>query len=144
MKIIKTTSCALGVALNLALGLNSAFGQATNAPSARPNRPTPPTRDPHTAGYVEAKALPDGELPPATAEGNFIMGPTHHPAPETVAATNGMQGKVFNLTMSSADSKLYPGIAREQGTFGRPDPNDPAKLVVTTSHPAPYTRKLAV
>jgi enterochelin esterase-like enzyme len=95
-------------------------------------------------GYVEAKELPDGELPPATAEGNFIMGPTHHPAPETVAATNGMQGKVFNLTMSSADSKLYPGIAREQGTFGTPDPNDPAKLVVTTSHAAPYTRKLAV
>ena len=29
-------------------------------------------------------------------------------------------------------------------TFGTPDPNDPAKLMVTTSHPAPYTRKVAV
>jgi enterochelin esterase-like enzyme len=46
--------------------------------------------------------------------------------------------------MSSADSKIYPGVAREQGTFGTPDPGDPAKLVVTTSHPAPYTRKVAV
>ena len=46
--------------------------------------------------------------------------------------------------MSSADSKYYPGIARDKGTFGTPDPNDPAKLVVTTSHPAPYTRKVAV
>ena len=48
------------------------------------------------------------------------------------------------FTMSSADSKLYPGIARDADTFGTPDPNDPAKLIVTTSHPAPYTRKVTV
>ena len=46
--------------------------------------------------------------------------------------------------MSSTDSKLYPGIARDAGTFGTPDPKDPAKLILTTSHPAPYTRKVAV
>jgi enterochelin esterase-like enzyme len=46
--------------------------------------------------------------------------------------------------MSSADSKLYPGIARDANTFGTPDPANPAKLNVTTSHPAPYTRHLAV
>jgi enterochelin esterase-like enzyme len=46
--------------------------------------------------------------------------------------------------MDSADSKIYPGIAREPGTFGTPDPDDPAKLVVTTSHPAPYKRRVAV
>jgi enterochelin esterase-like enzyme len=54
------------------------------------------------------------------------------------------QGTIFNLTMNSADSRIYPGIARDPGTFGTPDPNDPAKLIVTTSHPAPYTRKVAV
>jgi enterochelin esterase-like enzyme len=54
------------------------------------------------------------------------------------------QGTIVNFTMESAESKIYPGIAREQGTFGTPDPNDPAKLVVTTSHPAPYTRRVAV
>jgi len=54
------------------------------------------------------------------------------------------QGTVYNFTMSSVDSKIYPGIARERGTFGTPDPADPAKLVVTTSHPAPYTRRVAV
>jgi enterochelin esterase-like enzyme len=54
------------------------------------------------------------------------------------------KGTIFNLTMNSADSKIYPGIARDPGTFGTPDPNDPAKLIVTTSHPAPYTRKVAV
>jgi enterochelin esterase family protein len=148
MKITKTTSRAVVfcVALNLAACLNSALAQATNAkpaPAARPPRPTPPTRDPHTPGFVEAKELPDGEVPPADAEGNFIIGPTHHPAPE-LAQTGELEGKVFNLTMSSADSKIYPGIARDAGTFGKADPNDPAKMIVTTSHPAPYTRKLAV
>jgi len=45
--------------------------------------------------------------------------------------------------MESKDSKFYPGIAREPGTFGQPDPADPSKLIVS-SHPAPYTRKIAV
>ena len=54
------------------------------------------------------------------------------------------QGTVLNLTMKSTDSKIYPGIAREPNTFGTADPNDPAKLIVTTSHPAPYTRQVAV
>jgi len=54
------------------------------------------------------------------------------------------QGTIYNFTMNSADSKLYPGIAREPGTFGTADPSDPAKLIVTTSHPAPYTRRVAV
>src|SRR5690348_16326308 len=58
--------------------------------------------------------------------------------------TNVPQGTVFTFDMNSADSKIYPGIARERGTFGTPDPSDPAKLVVTTSHPAPYTRHVSV
>jgi enterochelin esterase-like enzyme len=93
---------------------------------------------------VKATELPDGTLPPTDADGNFIIGPTHTPAPEATAQDDVPQGTVLNLTMSSTDSKIYPGIARDQGTFGTPDPNDPAKLNVTTSHPAPYTRKLAV
>ena len=54
------------------------------------------------------------------------------------------QGTVLQFTMHSADSKYYPGIAREPGTFGTPDPTNPAKLIVTTSHPAPYTRRVTV
>src|SRR6202142_4616133 len=53
-------------------------------------------------------------------------------------------GSVIEFTMSSADSKYYPGIARDKGTFGTPAPDNPAELVVTTSHPAAYTRKVAV
>ena len=78
------------------------------------------------------------------ADGNFILGPTHNPAPEMTVQEGVPQGTVFNFTMESADSKIYPGIAREPGTFGTADPNDPAKLIVTTSHPAPYTRRVAV
>ncbi len=107
-------------------------------------RRAPPTRDPNTEGFVKAKELPDGKVPPADAEGNFIIGPTHNPAPEMVVQEGTPQGKVHNLTMKSEDSKIYPGITREQGTFGTPDPDNPASLVVTTSHPAPYTRRVAV
>jgi iron(III)-enterobactin esterase len=118
---------------------------ASQAPAAQaPVRPTPPTRDPHTPGYVSAKELPDGTVPPPNADGNFIIGPTHKPAPEIASGEATPNGTVVEFTMNSADSKYYPGIARDPGTFGTPDPNDPAKLVVTTSHPAPYVRKVAV
>ncbi len=83
-------------------------------------------------------------MPPSNADGNFIIGPTHDPAPEMTVKEGVPQGTIHNLTMSSADSRFYPGIAREPGTFGTPDAADPAKLIVTTSHPAPYTRRVAV
>lgn len=107
-------------------------------------RRTPPARDPHTPGYVEATELPDGEVPPADANGNFILGPTHPAAPATREQEGVPRGTVVEFNMRSQDSQIYPGIARERGTFGTPDPLDPAKLIVTTSHPAPYTRKVAV
>jgi iron(III)-enterobactin esterase len=107
-------------------------------------RPTPPARDPHTPGYVKADELPDGALPPADVDGNFIIGPTHNPSPEVDPEDRILDGTVIEFTMNSADSKFYPGIAREPNTFGTPDPKDPAKLIVNTSHPAPYMRKVAV
>jgi enterochelin esterase family protein len=117
---------------------------AAQPPSPTPPRPTPPTRDPNTPGYVTAKELPDGNNPPPNTDGNFIIGPTHNPAPEMAAQPEVAQGTVSEFTMSSADSKIYAGVARDPGTFGTPDPADPAKMIVTTSHPAPYTRRVAV
>jgi enterochelin esterase family protein len=114
------------------------------APVKKPARSPAPARDPHTPGYVEAKELPDGEVPPADVDGNFIIGPTHKKASEMSKQDGVPQGTVHELTMKSEDSKIYPGIARDQGTFGTPDPNNPAKLDVTTSHPHPYVRKVAV
>ena len=109
--------------IGLMTGLNPAMAQAPAAP-ARPARPAPPTRDPNTPGYVTAKELPDGANAPAKADGNFILGPTHNPAPEMTAQEGVPQGTVYNFTMESADSKIYPGIAREPGTFGTADPAD--------------------
>jgi enterochelin esterase-like enzyme len=138
----------------LSVGVPSVRAQNAAAPQppkvaappqpARANRPPPPTRDPNTPGFVRAKELPDGEVPPADAYGNFIIGPTHNPAPGMTVKPGVPQGTIHEFTMSSADSKIYPGIARDAGTFGTPDPSNPAKLLVTTSHPAPYTRRVAV
>ena len=141
MKIAKMIHDAalLGAVLSFLAGVNPAMAQPT---TNRPARPTPPTRDPHTPGFIAAKELPNDTVPPADADGNFILGPTHHPAPEMT--TNVPQGMVYSFTMSSADSKIYSGIARQPNTFGAADPADPAKMVVTTSHPAPYTRHMAV
>ena len=107
-------------------------------------RPSPPTRDPHTAGYVTAKELPDGEVPPASIDGNFIIGVTHPAAPELPEQNESLQSRVIEFTINSSDSKIFPGIARDANTFWNARPTDPAKLIVTTSRPAPYTRKVAV
>jgi len=118
---------------------------AQSPPSPQPTeRLAPPTRDPNTPGYVTAKELPDGSIPPANVDGNFILGPTHEIPPQTSAQSDILKGTVIEFTMKSSDSKIYPGIARDPNTHGAADPSDPAKLIVTTSHPAPYTRNVAV
>jgi iron(III)-enterobactin esterase len=109
---------------------------------AQTPRPTPPTRDPHTPGYVTAKELPDNTNPPPNVDGNFIIGPTYALPQQSLADIP--QGEVVEFTMNSTDSKLYPGIARDPNTFGTPDPTNPAKLLVPTSHPAPYMRKVTI
>src|SRR5690242_16967755 len=108
----------LGTALLISL-IAPVIPVTAQAPAAvtRPARPTPPTRDPHTPGYVTAKELPDGANAPANEDGNFILGPTHNPAPEMSPAEGVQQGQVFTFTMESADSKIYPGISREANTF---------------------------
>jgi len=133
------------IATSLGLMLQAQPPQSTQPPAAtkRPPRPPNPTRDPHTAGYVTAKELPDGTNAPADADGNFILGPTHPAAPEMTAHEDVPHGTVYDFTMESKDSKMYPGIARESGSFGRPDPDNPGRMLVS-SHPAPYTRKVSV
>jgi enterochelin esterase family protein len=116
----------------------------TPVPPSTPVRAVPPTRSPNAPGFVAARELSDGALPPANQDGNFILGPTHTPAPESLSRPDVPHGAVSEFVLNSVDSKFYPGIARDPGTFGMPDPNDPAKLMVATSHPAPYTRRVTV
>jgi enterochelin esterase family protein len=115
---------------------------SSNPAQAGAGRPTL-TRDPHAPGFVTAKELSDDAVPPADTYGNFIIGPTHIRVPETMVDTNVPQGTVYNFTMSSADSKIYLGIARHGG-LGIADPTDPVKLIVTNSFPTPYTRRVSV
>jgi iron(III)-enterobactin esterase len=132
---------------SLVITVGSGLGQSVppaQNPISHTERPTPPIRDPDTPGYVTAKELPDGSVPPANVDGNFIIGPTHNPVAELSDHGDLANGIVIEFTMSSSESKIYPGIARDAGTFGTSDPSDPAKLIVTTSHPAPYTRTVTV
>ncbi len=131
-----TSRCTIVLAAGLIVGLVSCAAIA--------QRPEPPARDPHTPGYVKAAELPDGAVPSPNANGNFIIGPTHPPAPEMAVKDGVPKGVLHELMFLSTESKIYPGIAREKDTFGSVDPENPAKLVVTTSHPAPYTRKVVV
>ena len=125
-------------------GLPSGVTPAGATQASAAPRPALPTRDPNAPGFVAAKELPDGGAPPADEDGNFIIGPTHAPAPDAIVRDGVPHGTVRTFTMRSADSRLFPGIGRDSGTFGTVSPTDRATLVVTTSHPAPYTRTVAV
>lgn len=126
--------------------------QAGTAPQPgtadHPPRPSFPVRDPHGPGFVAATELPDGQLPSPKVDGNFILGPTHAPAREATEDAKGEasvpHGTITTFTMTSEGSRYYPGIAREPFTFGAPDPSEPSRMIVTTSHPAPWKRTVTV
>jgi hypothetical protein len=137
MNLSPAGDCTRHIRIVLLIGLlavNPMFAQT----------PLPPIRDPHTPGYVTARELPDGIVPPVDVDGNFVIGPTHTPAVEMIVHEGIPRGTVHTFTMKSADSRIFSGIARDSGTFGTVSPTDPATLIVTTSHPAPYTRTVAV
>jgi Putative esterase len=113
----------------------------------------PPTRNPLNPNYPPATQLPDGQLPSKNAEGNFIIGPTHNAAPETMVQAGVPTGSVYTFTISSNGSVIYnPGMIRDDpdncpdagvytaSTF----PDDPSNLIVPTSHPGTWTRTLGV
>jgi len=87
-------------------GLFTATPGAAPPPSAHSGWSKYPTRDPHTAGFVAAKDLPDGVNPPADADGNFVLGPTHTAASAITAQAGVPQGKVVEFVMESTDSKI--------------------------------------
>jgi Putative esterase len=113
----------------------------------------PPTRDPSNPNYPHATELADGTLPPLAADGNFIIGPTHMPAPETVAKDGVPHGTMTSFILSSRDSVIYsPGRFRDDPAgcnngsimVAMTAPGDKSDMVVTTSHPGSWTRTIAV
>ena len=116
-------------------------------------RTAPPTRDPSNPNYPRATELADGTLPPPDAEGNFIIGPTHVPVPETVPKDGVPHGTISSFTLSSQDSVIYsPGRFRDDPAgcnngsimVAMTAPGDKSNLVVTTSHPGAWTRSIGV
>ena len=111
----------------------------------------PPTRDPRNPKYPQATELPDGQLPSVTATGNFIIGPTHKPAPETIARPGVPKGSVVSFTMTSSESTVYnPGVVRDEPApnaavyASHTAPGDRSNLLLSGSHAGPWTRKVSV
>lgn len=130
----------------------SAQPASTPAPTTPPPRPLPPQRLPDGPGaprFNVAGARPGdtarhaapGANPPVEAEGDWIVGPEYLPAPELTVVPGVPQGRIEQFQLDSADSKFYPGIARD--AFGTVDPDNPRTLIVRT-HPAPYKRTITV
>jgi len=158
MRIRLIVACCLVSSLLVAHGATAQTpGLKTGANTDNPTAPffidlngldfktSPPTRDPHNPKYPGAIELPDGMLPMTSAQGNFIVGPTHTPGPETVVQ-DVPKGRVSTFTMSSPESITYnPGLVRTGSlksalTF----PDDPSNLIVSTSRPGTWTRSISV
>ncbi len=116
-------------------------------------RTAPPTRDPSNPVYPRAAELTDGTLPPAGVEGNFIIGPTHPPAPEISPRADGPHGLIHSFTITSEHSTAYnPGVVRDDPPGCRNGaiyaahtaPGDPSNLILTASHAGPWTRMVDV
>jgi enterochelin esterase-like enzyme len=86
-------------------------GNRGQAPQRPPLLPTPP---------LTSRPAPD-------TDGNFVIGPPYTPAPELTVKDEVPKGTIHEFTMDSKDSRIYPGIAR----------NQPGAIV-------PYTRQVAV
>ena len=116
-------------------------------------RTTPPTRDPHNPVYPLATELPDGQLPAPNTRGNFIIGVTHTPAPETIARADVPHGTIKSFTMNSDDSLIYgPGVIRDDAAGCENEalntavtaPGDPSNILVFATHAGHWTRQVDV
>ncbi len=124
-----------GIAVLIGLMAGSwvaATGQAPpsqGTPATQPGAPAPPQTGGRGRGPQGPPLLP---TPPLTAaptpdqDGNFVIGSPYTPAPELTVKDGVPKGTVHEFTMDSKDSKIYPGIAR----------NQPGVV--------PYTRRVAV
>jgi enterochelin esterase-like enzyme len=104
----------------------------SNDPDAKAALAAHPNYQPLTPGSANA---------PAKVDGNFLIGPTYSPSPESIAQPGVPHGTVSTFKMNSTDSKIYPGIHKDGA--GTVDPSDPAKLIIA-SVAAPYSRTITV
>ena len=92
----------------------------TAGPLAQQTAPPPtsaPAPQPGGRGRGGPPLLPTPPLtapPTATADGNFVIGPPYTPAAELTVKGDVPKGTIHEFTMDSKDSRIYPGIARNQ------------------------------
>ena len=102
----------------------STDGQTTPPTQAAPSTPQEGGR---RAQGPPLLPTPDVTAPPTPdKDGNFVIGSPYSPAPELTEKEGVPKGTVREFTMDSKDSKIYPGIARNQTGV------------------VPYTRQVAV
>jgi len=97
--------------------------------------------------------MPDGQVPPMEADGNFIIGRTHTPAPEMSPVTDpALKGTIYKFTLRSSESKFYPGMVRDQSVAGAPAAAEAASSTganaananAAPSNVVPWTRTVSV
>ncbi len=154
---LRTVLCFCGLAITLlAVSARGGAGQPPTRPPTAPGTPAliaagtnaeqlarvalnkTPSADDAANNPTEAQP---GANPPADVDGNFLVGPTYVRAPELTETEGVPKGRIQQFIMSSADSKFYPGIAKD--ATGTVDPANPKTLILQT-HPAPYRRVVTV
>ncbi len=85
----------------------------THGSVARAQAPTPPVV-PAAPEFVPV--IPSSTtVPPLNAkQAEYTIGPEYKDAPELAASADVPQGALYEFTMNSEDSKIYPGIAKNQ------------------------------
>lgn len=102
----------------------STDGQTTPPTQAAPSTPQEGGRRAQGPPLLPTPAV---TAPPTPGkDGNFVIGSPYSPAPELTEKEGVPKGTVREFTMDSKDSKIYPGIARNQTGV------------------VPYTRQVAV
>jgi iron(III)-enterobactin esterase len=105
------------VALAALLAFAVSAGAAERPPSPSENAPAPKPAAPNAKKRPAAPPLPVSQVAsPTRTQDNveFIIGPDYAYAPELTARPDVPKGRVETFTMKSADSKIYPGIAKNQ------------------------------
>ena len=82
-----------------------------------------------------SKYVPYG---PKAGEGDYVISPPWHNAPELTPQSDTPKGKIYHLTMDSMDSKIYPGITKT-----KPGVITPYKRSVTVYVPSQYVEGTA-
>ena len=127
------TFVAGGRGVLLSAVLMTALSSAPRAQTPAPPQGAPPRAPPAEGRGRGPQGPPLLPTPPLTErptpdkDGNFVIGPPYEPAPELTVKEGVPKGTIYEFTMDSKDSKIYPGIAR----------NQPGAVV-------PYTRQVAV